>query len=62
MDMNKIDWLAYVDTMAAVQRLPLDKARREQVATQLKMIHGIAAPLLGFELDADCEPAGTFHP
>lgn len=59
---ESFDWHAYVDTMAALHRLPLDAARREEVVRQLLNIEALARRVADFPLDADIELAPVFRP
>lgn len=56
------DWPAYVDAMAALQRLPLDEQRRAEVIRQLASIETLAQRFMDFPLEAEIEPAPVFRP
>ncbi len=57
-----MDWPAYVDAMAALQRLPLDAERRTEVIRQLGNIAVLAQRVMDFPLAEDIEPAPVFRP
>ena len=56
-----IDWEDYIRLMAQLLDLPLDAARRQEVAVQLARIYAMAAPLMAFPLDARQEGAGVYR-
>lgn len=57
-----VSWPAYVDAMAALQRLPLDDARRAEVIRQMANIEILAQRFMDFPLEAETEPAPVFRP
>lgn len=57
-----VAWPAYVDAMAALQRLPLDDARRAEVIRQMGNIEILAQRFMDFPLAAELEPAPVFRP
>lgn len=59
---DKIDWPAYVDTMAALQRLPLDAERRAEVVRQMTHIETLAQRFVNFPLESEVELAPVFRP
>ena len=59
---DKIDWPAYIDSMAGLQRLPLDAERRAEVVRQMTHIETLAQRFVNFPLEPEVEPAPVFHP
>jgi hypothetical protein len=57
-----VAWAVYVDAMAALQRLPLDDARRAEVIRQMANIEILAQRFMDFPLEAELEPAPVFRP
>lgn len=62
MIVDPVDWSAYVDAAAALQRLPLDAARRAEVIRQMANIEMLAQKFMNFPLEAELEPAPVFRP
>ena len=62
MSNDATDWAGYVDAMAALQRLPLNDARRAAVIEQLINIESLARRFVDFPLPVDVEPAPVFRP
>ena len=62
MNAEAFDWPAYVDAMSALQRLPLDAARRAEVVRQLANIESLAQRFMDFPLAPEVEPAPVFRP
>jgi len=62
MNPDKIDLASYVDAMAALHRLPLDKERRAEVIRQMANIETMARRFVDFPLDTEVEPAPVFRP
>jgi Protein of unknown function (DUF4089) len=56
------DWPAYVDSLAALNGLRLDSARRAEVVRQLERIEALARRFTEFPLDAEVEPGPVFRP
>lgn len=56
------DWLAYVDAMTELQRLPLSRERCADVARQLVQIEILAQQFVEFPLEPEVEPASVFRP
>lgn len=56
------DWPAYVDSLAALNGLQLDGARRAEVVRQLERIEALARRFTEFPLDAEVEPGPVFRP
>ncbi len=61
-DGGAFDWADYVDSMAALNGLRLDAARRTEVARQLERIEVLARRFTDFPLDAEVEPGPVFRP
>ena len=59
---DPVDWANYVDAAAALQRLPLDAARRAEVIRQMANIEMLAQKFMNFPLEAELEPAPVFRP
>jgi hypothetical protein len=62
MNATEFDWNAYVDSLAALNGLRLDAARRAGVAQQLEWIEALAQRFTDFPLDAEVEPGPVFRP
>jgi Protein of unknown function (DUF4089) len=62
MRQEPVAWTAYVDAMSALQRLPLDDARRAEVIRQMGNIEFLAQRFMDFPLEAELEPAPVFRP
>ena len=62
MNPDKVDWASYIDTMAALHRLPLDAGRRTEVVRQLAHIETLARQFTDFPLGVDVEIAPVFRP
>lgn len=60
--MNDTRMLAYVETMAALLKLPLDAARIQRVAVNLQRTAAMAALLEAAPLTAHDEPAEIYRP
>jgi hypothetical protein len=59
---DTVDWPSYIDAMAALQRLPLDAARRAEVARQMMHIETLARRFVDFPLKPEIEAAPVFRP
>ena len=60
--MNETRMLAYVETMAALLRLPLDAERTQRVAMNLQRTAALAELLEGAALAPHDEPAEVYKP
>lgn len=63
-DSRDIDeaWRNYALVVSAAQGYELDAGQLERVVAQLKLVAGIAAPLLAVQLPMALEPAPVFKP
>lgn len=55
-----IDWATYINLMEQLLEVPLDDARRKELAIQLARIETMAEPLMAFELPQRQEVAGVY--
>jgi len=62
MEKGPHDWSAYVDSMAALNGLALDPARRAEVARQLERLSAMARLVTDFPLAPEVEPGPVFRP
>ena len=59
---DTINWPAYIDTMAALHRLPLNGERRAEVVRQMAHIETLAQRFVNFPLESEVELAPVFRP
>ena len=62
MNADKVDWPSYIETMAALHRLPLDAERRAEIARQMTHIETLAQRFMDFPLKPEVELAPVFRP
>ena len=62
MNSDSFGWISYVNTMAALHRLPLDAERHAEVVRQMKNIETLAQRFMDFPLKPEVEPAAVFRP